>query len=323
MGDFILAIDIGGTKVLTGILNRDGRILVRQKEATCSTGRPEEVLEQISRMVEQMMSKLNLQPKDILGTGVGVPGPLDYVRGVVEDSPNLRWSRFMIRDELSKRLGTKLLLDKDTNVAAIAEKVYGMSKECRHFIYITISTGIGGGIISEGKILHGQLGGAAELGHMLVDPGGRRCACGRQGCLEAVASGTALAQDVKELIIRGGGQNILALCEAGQVATAYELGLAARQGDAEATAVVSRAADYLAIGVANLVNIFNPERVIIGGGMGTGLQDLLLPRIREYVFTNVFPLHKRNLIIEATQLGEDIVLFGCAAMVLHDQGAIV
>lgn len=323
MGDFVLAIDIGGTKVLAGILNRDGKILVGQKEATCSTGHPEEVMEQVSRMAEKLMSKINIRSQDILATGVGVPGPLDYVRGVVEDSPNLHWPKLMIRDQLSKRLGTKLLIDKDTNVAAMAEKYYGMCRDCSHFIYITISTGIGGGIFSEGKILHGQIGAAAELGHMLIDPGGRKCNCGRTGCLEAVASGTALALDAREIIERGGGQNIMNFCPDGQAVTAYDIGLAARQGDAEAVALVSRAAGYLAIGVANLVNIFNPEKIIIGGGMGLGLQDLLLPRIREYVYANVFSLHKRNLAIEATQLGEEIVLFGCAAMVLHDQGAIV
>lgn len=319
MGDYILAVDIGGTKVLTGILNRDGRILVRQKEAVCSIGCPEDVMEQISRMLQQMMSKINIKSQDILGTGVGVPGPLDYIRGVVEDSPNLQWPSYPIRDELSKRLGTELLLDKDTNVAAWGEKYYGMSRNCNHFIYITVSTGIGGGIVSEGKILHGQIGGASELGHMLVAPGGRRCACGRVGCLEAHASGTALSVEVRELIARGGGQNILAFCAGGQAATAYELGLAARQGDTDAIALINRAADYLAIGVANLVNIFNPERVVIGGGVGIGLQDFMLPHIREYVYANVFPLHKRNLSIEATRLGEDIVLLGCAAMVLHDQ----
>lgn len=319
MGDYILAIDIGGTKILTGILNRDGQILVRHKEAICSTGRPEEVMNQILQMAEQIMGKINIKYTDIMGTGVGAPGPLDYINGVVLDSPNLRWSRFALRDELNKSLGTKLLLDKDTNVAALAEKYYGTGQNCSHFIYMTISTGIGGGIISDGKILHGQIGGAAEVGHMLVEPVGRRCACGRRGCLEAVASGTALALDVSELIRRGEGQNILAYCPEGKEATAYELGLAARQGDVQASALINRAADYLAIGITNLVNIFNPEKVIIGGGVGIGLQDLLLPLITEYVFANAFPLHQRNLIIDTTNLGEDIVLYGCAAMVLQDQ----
>lgn len=318
MQEYILAVDIGGTKILTGILTRNGQILLRMKEPICMLGNPGEVMIQISRMAEQMMCKLNIKPHDIIGVGAGVPGPLDYENGIVEDSPNLRWTKFMIREELNKTFGLRLSLDKDTNVAAWAEKVYGNGRNCSHFIYMTISTGIGGGIFTDGKILHGQRGGASEIGHMMVDPNGRKCGCGRCGCLEAVASGTALSLDAQDLIRQGGGEGIAVLCREGQAATACELGMAARQGDPEALKIIQRAADYLAIGTANLVNIFNPEKVIIGGGVGTGLQDLLLPRIREYVNNNVFSLHRRNLCIEATPLGEDIVLLGCAAMVLAE-----
>lgn len=318
MQEYILAVDIGGTKILTGIIARNGQILLRLKEPICMTGNPQEVMMQISRMAEQMMRKLNIEPQDIIGVGAGVPGPLDYEKGIVEDSPNLRWKKFMIREALSKCLGLRLMLDKDTNVAAWAEKVYGTGRDCSHFIYMTISTGIGGGIFTDGKILHGRSGGASEIGHMMVEPNGRKCGCGRCGCLEAVASGTALSLDAQELIKQGGGEKIAALCSKGQAATPYELGMAARQGDPEALKIIRRAADYLAIGTANLVNIFNPEKVIIGGGVGTGLQDLLLPRIRDYVNASVFSLHRRNLSIEATPLGEDIVLLGCAAMVLAE-----
>lgn len=321
MEKYILAIDIGGSKILTGILTPDGTILLRQKEATCSTGHPDEVVAQISRMTEQMMCKLNIRSQDLIGVGAGVPGPLDYERGMVMDTPNLPWKEFKIREALSNTLGIRLWLDKDTNVAAWAEKVYGAGRDCSHFIYVTISTGIGGGIVTDGNILHGQAGGASEIGHMMVEPNGRRCGCGRCGCLEAVASGTALSLDAQEMIRQGGGKKIAAFCGEGQEATAYELGLAARQGDPEAIGIIQRAADYLAIGTANLVNIFNPGKVIIGGGVGTGLQDLLLPTIRDYVKTHVFPLHRRNLSIEATPLGEDIVLMGCAAMVLADRNA--
>lgn len=319
MGDYILAVDIGGSKILMGVLDRDGQILLRQKEVTCCIGDQKAVMQQISGMHAEMMHKLKLEPQDFLGCGVGVPGPLNHETGIVQDSPNLRWSEVNIREELSERLATKLLLEKDANAAALAEKTYGSGRMCRHFIYITISTGIGGGIIVDGKILHGQAGGAAELGHMMVEPRGRKCGCGRLGCLEAHASGTALGLDAQELIARGGGEKILAYCSPGQPVTAYEIGLAARQGDAAANALIRQAADYLAVGTANLVNLFNPEKIIIGGGMGIGLQDFLLPRIRAYVYDNVFPMHRRNVSIEATQLGEDIVLLGCAAMVLRDQ----
>lgn len=318
MGDYIVGIDIGGSKVLTGILDREGHIIIRQKEATCSAGRPGEVMEQVARMVELMMDELGVQAKDIIGTGVGVPGPLDYYRGVVLESPNLRWPEYPVGDELSKRLDTKLLLDKDTNVAALGEFYYGLNKGCPNFIYITVSTGIGGGIIADGKLLHGQNGGAGEWGHMVLEPDGRRCGCGRQGCLEALASGTALAQAVQEMIARDQGQSIRSVCTEGKSITARELGWAARQGNKEAHDLVMQAGRYLGMAIANLVNIFNPERVVIGGGMGLGLQDLLLPCICEYVSAHVFSLHLRHLQIETTQLGEDIVLLGCAAMVLQE-----
>lgn len=319
MREYIAGIDIGGTKILTAILDREGRILTRRREFICAVGNPEMVMEQIAGMMKQTLAEMNLHAEDILATGVGTPGPLDFYRGVVEESPNLCWSSYPIQDELSKRLETKLLLDKDTNVAALGEKYFGSGQACPNFIYITISTGIGGAIIADGRLLHGQAGGAGELGHMVLEAGGRKCGCGRQGCLEALASGTALACAAQELIAQEQGRQILAFCDQNNPPTGREVGMAARQGDEEANDLINQAADYLGMAIANVVNIFNPGRVIIGGGMGLGLQDLLLPRIREYVLNNVFSLHGRDLQIEATQLGEDIVLLGCAAMVLNEE----
>lgn len=301
-------------------MDREGQVLVRRREVTCSTGEPEAVVEQAARMAEQLIAELGIDKKDILGTGVGVPGPLDFDRGIVLESPNLCWSQYPVKDELSKRLGTKLLLDKDTNVAALGEFYFGLNQRCRNLVYITVSTGIGGGIIAEGRLLHGQSGGAGELGHMVLDAKGRRCGCGRTGCLEALASGTALALDARELIARGQGKKIAAFCPEDSLATAHEVGMAARQGDKEANELVKKTAGYLGMAIANLVNLLNPERIVIGGGMGLGLKDLLLPPIQEYVYANIFALHRRKLEIEFTSLGDDIVLLGSAAMVLKTEG---
>lgn len=317
MEKYILAVDIGGTKVLTGILNCNGQILTRSKEMTCVNGYPDEVLEQIIRMINNMMIKQNIKNSDILGVGVGVPGPLDNKTKVVEDSPNLHWSGYMFREAFIKQFEGNIYIDKDANVAALGEKVHGKGIGCRHFIYVTISTGIGGGIVSDGVILHGQTGGAAEIGHIIIDPNGRKCCCGRKGCLEAVASGTALTLDAQELIAQGKGEGMLAFSPNGKI-TPVEIGLAARQGDSDAMNLIKHTANYLASGIADLVNLFNPEKIIIGGGMGVGLQEFLLPPIKEYVFTNVFPLHRRNLSIEVSQLGEDNALLGCAEMVLNN-----
>jgi glucokinase len=321
LGEFIIAIDIGGSKVLSGISNRNGKILLRRREVTCVTGNPEAVIEQTERMVEEMKLDMGLRKKDILGIGVGVPGPLDYQAGIVEESPNLQWLRYPVRENLSKRLEGKLLLDKDTNVAALGEYYYGSNCLCRHLIYITVSTGIGGGIISDGHLLHGLNGGGGEIGHMVVAPGGSMCGCGRRGCLEAVASGLAVAREASALIARGGGKQIMENVCPDQPVSAREVALAARQGDQEAIDLINQTGRYLGMGIANLVNIFNPEKVVLGGGMGLGLQGLLLPVIQNEVMNNVFSLHRRNLEIGMTRLGEDIVLAGCAAMVLHSLAA--
>jgi len=317
LGEYIIAIDIGGSKVLCGILDRSGKILMRSRELTCVTGDPQAVIDQTERMVGEMKLAMGLWEQDILGIGVGVPGPLDYQAGIVEESPNLKWLKYPVREELSKRLGAKLLLDKDTNVAALGEYYYGCNCQCRHLIYITVSTGIGGGIIADRHLLHGQNGGGGEIGHMVVAPEGSQCGCGRRGCLEAMASGLAVAREANALIARGAGQRILASVCPGQPVSAREVAQAARQGDEEALGLIDRIGRYLGMGIANLVNIFNPERVVLGGGMALGLQDLLLPVIQNEVMNNVFSLHRRSLEIGMTRLGEDIVLAGCAAMVLH------
>ncbi|NLV22400.1 MAG: ROK family protein [Syntrophomonadaceae bacterium] len=321
MRKFIIAVDIGGSKVLCGVLNRNGEVLMHSRETTCAAGHPQAVIEQTERMVEELKLAMGLKKKDIMGTGVGVPGPLDYQAGIVEESPNLRWLKYPVREELSKRLGGKLLLDKDTNVAAWGEYYYGSNRKYRHLIYITVSTGVGGGIIVDGRLLHGLNGGGGEIGHMVVAPGGSRCGCGRRGCLEAVASGTAIAREANALIARGKGDMILANVGPGQPVSAREAGQAARQGDEEALRLIDQAGHYLGMGIANLVNIFNPEKVVLGGGAALGLHDLLLPIIQNEVINNVFSLHRRDLKIEMTRLGDDIVLAGCAAMVLNNPAA--
>lgn len=315
MSEFIIAVDIGGTKVLCGIVNRKGEVLMRSREATCVAGHPEAVIEQTQRMVQEMKLAMGLEEKHILGIAAGVPGPLDFKAGIVEESPNLKWIRYPVKEELSKRLGGQLLLDKDTNVAAWGEYYYGSGLQCHHLIYITVSTGIGGGIIVDGRLLHGLSGGGGEIGHMVIVPEGSRCGCGRRGCLEAVASGTAIAREANALIAQGQGGMILANANPGQPVSAREVGEAARQGDAEALQLLEQTGRYLGLGIANLINICNPQKVVLGGGAALGLQDLLLPIIQDEAMNNVFSLHRRDLKIDLTRLGDDIVLVGCAAMV--------
>jgi glucokinase len=318
MQELIIGIDIGGSKILSGIVNREGRILARKKEATPLNCSPGEVLDGITVTVKELMQELGAGWQDILGVAVGAPGPLDYFNGIIKDPPNLGWREFPLREELSKRLGKQLLLDNDANMAALGEMQFGRSKDCTHLIYMTVSTGIGGGIIIDGKVYHGKDGGAGELGRMRIlaeqGPGGS----GRAQNLEDLASGTALAHEAQELIKQGRGQGISALCPEGTIITAREIGAAARGGDREAREMIERAGCFLGIAIANLVNIFNPERIILGGGAGLGLQDFLLQPIQNAVHQWVAPSLNNNLKIEFSTLGEDIGLLGCAAAVLQE-----
>ncbi|PKM76998.1 MAG: transcriptional regulator [Firmicutes bacterium HGW-Firmicutes-15] len=318
MQELIIGIDIGGSKILSGILNREGRILARKKETTLANCEAGEVLDGINVTVKELMQELGAQRNNILGVAVGAPGPLDYFNGIIKDPPNLGWRELPLREELSKRLGMQLLLDNDANMAALGELRFGRSKACTHLIYMTVSTGIGGGIIIDGKIYRGKDGGAGELGRMrlLAEDGQGASKHGQN--LESLASGTALAHEAQELIKQGRGQGILALCPEASKITAREIGEAARGGDPEARQMLRRAGYFLGMAIANLVNIFNPEWIVLGGGAGLGLQDFLGEPIRDVVNDWVAPSLKHNLKIEFTSLGEEIGLLGCAAAVLQE-----
>jgi glucokinase len=312
MQELIIGIDIGGSKILSGILNREGRILARKKEVTPADQDAGKVLDGITLTVNKLIKELGAGRNDILGIAAGVPGPLDYINGIIKDPPNLGWSEFPIRDELSKRLDMQLLLDNDANLGALGELYFGRSKGCSHIIYMTISTGIGGGIIINGNIYRGKNGAAGEFGRMslLADQGSGI----KAENLENLASGTALACEAQELIKQGRGLGLLAQ---GRQTTAREIGVSARGGDTEARAMIERAGYYLGMAISNLVNIFNPERIVLGGGTGLGLQDLLLEPIQSAVNSWVAPSLKNNLEIDFTTLGEDIGILGCAAAVLQ------
>jgi len=306
----IIGVDIGGSKILSGIISPAGQILARKKEATLADHSAGIIVDQICESVMDLRRETGAKREDILGMAVGAPGPLDYENGIIKDPPNLNWREFPLQEELNKRLDVKPLLDNDANMAALGELRFGGSKPCSHLIYMTVSTGIGGGIIQGGKIYRGQTGGAGEFGRMIMTPAGED--------LESLASGTAMANAAENLIQHGRGRGIMALCTKGKPVTSREIGAAARQGDPKASQIIRQAGEYLGMAVANLVNIFNPERVVLGGGAGLGLQDLLLQPIQDAVRKWVAPSLGKNLQVEFTTLGEDIGILGCAAAVLEE-----
>ena len=315
MAKLIVAVDLGASKILAGIASADGRIINRKKISTNKAEGAEYILDRIALCIKEIIKENSSAGDKISGIAIATPGPLSYSDSIVWDSPNLKWGRVAVKEELEKRLGKTIIVDKDTNMAALGEYYFGRYRKFKHLLYVTVSTGIGGAVIVDHGLYRGKNGGAAEFGHMVIDPSGPYCSCGRKGCLEAMASGTALARQARVLIVQGKGQAILDCADGGEI-TAREVGAAARSGDYEAQTLILDLREALATGLANLVNIFDPEVLVLGGGVAMGLQDLLLEPLFSSVREKVFVLNNNGLELGLTSLGEDVGLYGCMASVM-------
>lgn len=317
MRELVVGVDLGGTKILSGLVTREGRILKKIKQPTHSERGTVDVLDRICISIKELLTNVGAVPDEIIGMAVGAPGPLYYPQGIISSTPNLRWINLDLKTELDRRLGRPVVVDNDANMAALGEYYFGRYQSCRNLLYMTVSTGIGGGIIIDGHIYRGSKGGAGEFGHMVVEPDGNICGCGRRGCLEAVASGSAIAGKARQLIEQGKGLAIQKLTPAKGMITAREVGEAARQGDLEARLIIDQVVEWLGLGISNLVNIFNPDVVVLGGGVALGLKDLLLEPVSTYVRTHIFALQGQSLQLVVSSLEEDAGLLGCAVSVLR------
>ncbi len=247
---------------------------------------------------------------------IAAAGAIDPEKGIVTDSPNLPgWHNIPLKDEVEKAMGVRTFVINDATAAALGEHRFGAGRGVRNLIYLTVSTGIGGGIIIDNRLYSGASGSAGELGHMTIDVIGPRCACGNVGCLEVLASGKAVAREAQRLIAQGTRTAILEIAE-GDVhyVTAQTVAAAASRGDAVAVSIINRAATYLGVGLVNLVNIFNPQMIIVGGGMGK-MGELLLQPARQVVAERAFR-HPASIVrIVTSELGDNSGVFGAVAFV--------
>ncbi len=282
---YVLGVDIGGTNLVVGAVTEDG-LLVRGlvSEPTGAPDGPDAVINRIVRISQAVMAETRRQDPaaEILGVGIGSPGPLDRKRGIVIFTPNLRWKDMPVRDRIGDALGLAASLDNDANCAMLGEHWVGAAKGARDAVCFTLGTGIGGGIVVDGKLVHGASDAAAEVGHITIDVNGRRCGCGNDGCLEAYASGPAIARRAVEAIEAGAASTIAARAGGDLTKiTAQTVFEAAAGGDALADELVRDTARYLGVGIANLLNIMNPEVVVICGGVTKAGDHLFVPLRRE------------------------------------------
>ena len=309
-------VDIGGTKVSVTLGTSRGRILAKKLLPT-RTGKSFRLgITEISASLKEL--KLLAGPgKKISGIGVGIPGPMNPYRGIVECSPHLSgWEGFPLKHFLEKELKLPAFLGNDANAAALGERVFGKGRKVRNFVYLTISTGIGSGIILDGKLLLGASFGAGEAGHTIVCAGGERCGCGRRGCLEAYASGTAIAQFVRKELSQGRASYIRKLTKAPQKVTAGIIALAAKAKDRLSLEAYRRAGYFLGIDLANLINLLNPEMLFLGGSIMKS-SHLLWPAMTRSVREHAWPILYRACRIVKTDLGDQVGDLGALALVFH------
>jgi glucokinase len=317
----VLAVDIGGTKILTAVVAADGRVLARHRLDTPPRG-VEPVLAAVEAGARAALRGAGLALRDVTAAGVGAPGPLDPRAGIVFEPPNLPgWRNVPLADLLRGRLGLPVFVENDANAAAVGEWWVGAGRGAHDLIYLTVSTGIGGGIIIGDRLLQGASGTAGEVGHMTIDVDGPPCPCGRStGCLEVLASGTAIARMAREALalprptaLRGFAGGDPAAIEARHVAEA------AQAGDAVAAEIFERAATYLGVGVANLLNLCNPQRIVIGGGVSKA-GALLFEPVRRVATARAFERPGRDAQILPAALGDDVGVVGAAAVALQRSG---
>jgi glucokinase len=316
----VLAIDLGGTKIITAIISNSSQVIAKEYQLTLADEGPQSVIERMFSAIDHILSLRNMNSSQLASISIAAAGAIDSDKGLITSSPNLPgWHDVPLRDIVKEKYGVNTFLINDASAAALGEHRLGAGRGVSNLIYLTVSTGIGGGIIINDKLYSGQCGGAGEIGHMTIDVNGPRCNCGNIGCFEVLASGTAVAKEAIRRIRQGERSSLIEIV-AGKIEniTAEKVEMAARGGDSLALEVISRVSDYLGIGMVNLVNIFNPEMIIVGGGMSK-MGDLLLNPARQVVRERAFQLSAQAVRIVPAQLGENAGVLGAAIFAFEQE----
>jgi len=307
----VLGLDIGGSKLAAGVVDSQGRILARAVIPTLANEGLGPVLLRVTELCRDLMNRPEARKDPVACIGVGCAGPVDVERGIVTNPPNLPgWTEVLLLEHIQGALGLPTILENDANAAALGEYVYGAGKGAQSLFYMTVSTGIGGGIVLNGQIWHGVNGVAGEVGHMTVLPDGPICGCGNHGCLETLASGPAIVRRAQEAAVR----RPTAIRDIVDLKTS-DVERLARAGDEVALEVWNAAIKYLGIGVAGVIALLGPERVILGGGVTTA-GDFLFDPLRAEVRRHLHIVPPGLVPILPASLGADVGILGAAAVAM-------
>ena len=308
-GPETIGVDLGGTKMLVGVVGPDQKVLHESRES--STGKTEdEIVEALAAELEEARGA---RP-EVVAAGLGIPATIDHEKGLAINAVNLEITDVPLRDLLEERSGLRVFVDNDANVAALAEFLYGVGKDAKNLVMLTIGTGIGGGLVLNGEIYRGTIGAGAELGHTVINENGPPCqgTCPNRGCVETYASGTALAREGLIAADRNPTSALGIAHDQGEEITGRTVTEAALAGDEAARGVVATAGRHLGVALADFANIFEPDVIVIGGGVSAAGEVLLDPA-REELRTRALPPMNRTE-VRTAELGPDAGMIGAAAM---------
>ncbi|GEN55575.1 glucokinase [Halolactibacillus alkaliphilus] len=301
----LIGIDIGGTKVAIGLLNINGTLLARKTIPTDQSLSPEAMIKEIYQQTVILMTENNTKKEHLLGVGIGAPGPIDTKTGQITSPPNLpTWRNIPVVELFRQHFHLPIYFENDASAAALAEKWLGAGREESDFVYMTISTGIGAGIYSNNQLLTGSKGNAGDIGHTVFDPSFGKCVCGQSGCLEHIASGTAIAREGSRLT--------------GTSLSTHDVFSLYKEGHPQITDYLTNVFTTLGAACVTLINTFEPNKIIIGGGVSNVGDTLFLP-IRDYVSQYALNPANRNTPIVPAELNQDAGVIGAAALVLSNK----
>lgn len=304
-----IGIDIGGTKVAVGLVDEAGRVQAQQTIAMDPELTPQAMIAKITTVVDCLLLQAGITGLELSGIGIGAPGPLDVHRGIITCPPNLpNWRHVPIVAQLEQHFGLPVALANDANAATLGEKWVGAAKDNHHFVCLTIGTGIGAGIFLNGQLLQGATGNAAELGHIVLDPNTEAtCTCGQRGCFEWHASGTAIARKASTLL--------------GRTVTAQEVFELYKAGQRAIVSLVEEVFHYIGVACVTLINLLDPEKIVIGGGVAQ-VGEPLFAHVRQYV--SKYPLNpgSRQVSIVPAGLRTNAGIIGAASLILCPQPGV-
>ncbi len=309
-GELVIGIDLGGTNIKGALLDPDGKIIEKREVATQAKAGPEAVAGRMSGVIGELETLAKAARRRVTGIGLGVPGQPKQADGSVIFAPNLHWHNVPLMQYLRRQTVLPIWLENDANLAALGEQWRGAGRGSVNMVMITVGTGIGGGLILDGRLYNGTSGSAGEIGHMVIDPEGPLCSCGRRGCLETLTSATAMVRMAREAIDQGRDTDLARI----ETLTARDIVLSAQAGDKVALEIINTAARYLGIGLGNVVNLINPDTIVVGGGVSRA-GELLFAPLRRATLAWSLEAPAGIVKIVPAELGNDAGCIGAARLV--------